>query len=275
MNNAPVFFISHGAPTFALEPGQLGPRLGDLGQRLSGASAILVVSPHWQTRNVSVMTTPKPGTVYDFGGFDPALYKLQYPAAGQPELAEEAVKLLREAGFAVDTDARRGLDHGAWVPLMHLRPQADVPVFQVSLPVSLDTAGALRLGRALAPLRKRGVVIVGSGSLTHNLYEFRQSASDVAPYAREFAAWTRDVVTQSEVERLVDYRKLAPHAERAHPTEEHFLPLLVTMGASATDEAAQLIEGGITYGVLAMDSYVWGLDETEATGAARQAGAVA
>jgi 4,5-DOPA dioxygenase extradiol len=275
MNNAPVFFISHGAPTFALEPGQLGPRLGAIGQRLSGASAILVVSPHWQTRNVSVMTTARPGTVYDFGGFDPALYKLQYPAEGQPELAAEAVKLLSEAGFAVDTDARRGLDHGAWVPLMHLRPQADLPVFQVSLPAALDTAGAVRLGRALAPLRRRGVVIVGSGSLTHNLYEFRQSASDVAPYAREFAAWTRNVVTEGEIDRLVDYRKLAPHAERAHPTEEHFLPLLVAVGAQATGEVAQVIEGGITHGVLAMDSYVWGLDETQAASAASQAGAVA
>ena len=275
MNNAPVFFISHGAPTFALEPGQLGPRLGAIGQRLSGASAILVVSPHWQTRTISVMTTARPGTVYDFGGFDPALYKLQYPAAGQPELAAEAVRLLGEAGFAVDTDARRGLDHGAWVPLMHLRPQADVPVFQVSLPAALDTAGAVRLGRALAPLRRRGVVIVGSGSLTHNLYEFRQSASDVAPYAREFAAWTRDVVTHGEIDRLVDYRRLAPHAERAHPTEEHFLPLLVAMGAQATGEAAQVIEGGITHGVLAMDSYVWGLDETQAASPASQAGAVA
>jgi 4,5-DOPA dioxygenase extradiol len=221
------------------------------------------------------MTTPRPGTVYDFGGFDPALYKLQYPVAGQPELAAEAVKLLGEAGFAVDTDARRGLDHGAWVPLMHLRPQADVPVFQVSLPVALDTAGAVRLGRALAPLRKRGVVIVGSGSLTHNLYEFRQSASDVAPYAHEFAAWTRNVVTQGEVERLIDYRRLAPHAERAHPTEEHFLPLLVAMGASTRDEAAQVIEGGITYGVLAMDSYVWGLAEMQAANPASEAGAVA
>jgi 4,5-DOPA dioxygenase extradiol len=132
-------------------------------------------------------------------------------------------------------------------------------VFQVSLPVGLDTAGAVRLGRALAPLRDRRVVILGSGSMTHNLYEFRQSASGGAAYAREFAAWTRTVIEHGELDRLVAYRKLAPHAERAHPTEEHFLPLLVAMGASDAGEPAQLIEGGITHGVLAMDSYAWGL----------------
>ncbi|WP_049622364.1 dioxygenase family protein [Frateuria defendens] len=256
-STAPVLFVSHGAPTFALDPGELGPRLAALGRRLDGLRAVLVVSPHWSTRGVKVMTAQVPSTVHDFGGFPEPLYALQYPAPGAPELAREAAALLAEAGFAVTPDAARGRDHGAWVPLLHLLPAARVPVFQVSLPHDLDTAGALRLGRALAPLRGRGVLIVGSGSLTHNLYEI--GAHSEAPYARDFTRWVREAVLAHDALRLRDYRHLAPAAERAHPTEEHFLPLLVALGASRDGEAAEVIEGGITYGVLSMESYGWGL----------------
>lgn len=259
MTSAPVLFISHGAPTFALEPGVLGPRLTALGRQLSGVQAVLVVSPHWQTRDVRVMTTPAPQTVHDFGGFPAALYELDYPAPGQPQLAAEAGQLLADAGFPVELDARRGLDHGAWVPLRHLLPQAQLPVFQVSMPHALDPGGALKLGQALAPLRERGVMIVASGSMTHNLYEFHPSVTTEAAYAREFTHWVRGTVQAGDVARLVAYRELAPHAERAHPTEEHFLPLLVAMGARAEGELAQVIEGGIRYGMLSMESYGWGL----------------
>lgn len=259
MSPAPVFFISHGAPTFALEPGKLGARLTALGKKLSGVKAVLVVSPHWETDGLRVMANKSPATLHDFGGFPQALYELQYPAPGHLQFAAEASQLLVEAGFKVSLDDERGLDHGAWVPLMHLLPAADIPVFQVSMPHTLDAAGALRLGRALAPLRQRGVLIVGSGSMTHNLYEFRQSGTGEAAYAREFAAWVRQAVLVDAADRLVDYRRLAPHAGRAHPTEEHFLPLLVAIGANGGDGAAQVIEGGITYGVLSMESYAWGL----------------
>jgi 4,5-DOPA dioxygenase extradiol len=254
---APALFISHGAPTFALEPGILGPRLTSLGEKLDGIKAVLVVSPHWQTRGIHVMTTPAPETIHDFGGFPRELYALRYPARGEPGIGADAARLLREAGFEVTLDGRRGLDHGTWVPMRFLLPEANVPVFQVSMPVDLDPEGALRLGRALAPLRKRGVLIVGSGSLTHNLHEFRQDVKD-PEYAREFASWIADAVVARAGKKLVDYRRLAPHAERAHPTEEHFLPLLVAMGASSDDEIPQRIEGGMTYGTLSMDSYAWG-----------------
>ena len=261
---APVFFISHGAPTFALDPGQLGANLRAMGQQLAGARAVLVVSPHWQTRALQVMSTPKPETIHDFGGFPPALYQLQYPAPGQPELAQQAIALLTQAGWPATADDQRGLDHGAWVPLMHLLPQARVPVFQVSMPHQLDPAGALALGRALAPLRDQGVLIIGSGSLTHNLYDIQPPASAALAYAVEFVHWTRQAVTRADAAALLDYRRLAPHAERAHPTEEHLLPLLVALGASHESEAAQVIAGDITYGVLSMESYVWGLDTTAA-----------
>ena len=266
MTKTPVFFISHGAPTFALEPGQLGPRLQALGQALSDVKAVLVVSPHWQTHQAVAMTTASPATVHDFGGFASELYTLQYPAQGHPQLALEAARLLSRAGFEAGVDEQRGLDHGAWVPLRYLRPDADLPVFQVSMPISLNTASALRLGQALAPLREQGVLIVASGSLTHNLYEFRGPTTQVAPYAVEFVDWARQAVIDHDVEKLLTYRQLAPHAARAHPSEEHFLPLLVAMGARTDDEPAQVIEGGILYGMLSMESYSWGLP-TRATSA--------
>jgi 4,5-DOPA dioxygenase extradiol len=259
MTTAPALFISHGAPTFALEPGQLGPRLTAAGQALPRPRAVLVVSPHWMTRGLRVSTDAAPATVHDFGGFPRALYELQYPAAGAPELAARTVEVLRAAGWPAEAQPHQGLDHGAWVPLRFLYPEADVPVFQVSLPAGLAPADAYRLGQALRPLREEGVMVVGSGSLTHNLYEFRMfDEGEQADYAREFAAWIRQAVEAGDHARLVSAMERAPHAQRAHPTTEHFLPLLVAAGAAAGEERVQTLEGGITYGVISMDSYLFG-----------------
>ena len=258
MPRAPSLFVSHGSPMFALEPGLLGPNLQRIGERLTALTAIVVVSPHWQTRGVRVGGAASPETIHDFGGFPPPLYALQYPVRGAPELASQTVDLLRTAGFDAALDPHRGLDHGAWVPLRYLKPDGDVPVLQVSLPLDLDAAGALRLGAALKPLRERGVLVVGSGSLTHNLYEFRQHIRD-PEYAQAFADWIADAVARGDVDALVDYRARAPHAARAHPTEEHYLPLLVALGASDLDEPRHRVEGGMTYGVLSMDSFGFGL----------------
>jgi 4,5-DOPA dioxygenase extradiol len=258
MTAVPSLFISHGSPMFALEPGLLGTNLRALGQSLRDVAAVLVVSPHWQPPDLRVGSSVAPETLHDFAGFPAPLYELQYPAPGAPALAQDAAHLLAQAGFEVVLDERRGLDHGAWVPLRHLFPDADKPVFQVSLPRDIDAAGALRLGRALAPLRERGVLIVGSGSLTHNLYEFRQHVHD-PEYAQEFADWVRDALAARDVAALIDYRRRAPHAARAHPSEEHYLPLLVAAGASDDRDATRLIEGGMTYDVLSMDSFAFGL----------------
>jgi 4,5-DOPA dioxygenase extradiol len=261
MNQAPVLFISHGAPTFALEPGVLGPQLQALGQQLDNIKAVLVVSPHWQTRDVKVMSTPQPETVHDFGGFPAPLYELHYPARGHAELAAETARLLSDAGYTTTLEERRGLDHGAWVPLFHLLPAHQVPVFQVSMPHTLNTAQALRLGQVLAPLREQGVLILASGSMTHNLYDLRQPDARPEPYAYEFASWVRRAVLANTQDDLVNYRARAPYAERAHPTEEHFLPLLVALGATLAGDTARPLEGGITHGVLSMDSYVWGMPD--------------
>jgi 4,5-DOPA dioxygenase extradiol len=255
---APALFVSHGAPTFALEPGLLGPKLTQLGQQLSGLTAVAVVSAHWQTPGVQVMRTPKPETIHDFGGFPPALYRLQYPAPGAPALAGDTAALLEAAGFDVSFDDGRGLDHGVWVPMLYLLPAARIPVFQVSLPLAFDAENALKLGRALRPLRQQGVLVMGSGSLTHNLREVGQTDPNRTRYALEFTSWIRRHVRERGLSALTDYRRRAPHAERAHPTEEHFLPLMVAVGASDNDDAIDVIEGGMTYGVLSMESYVFG-----------------
>jgi len=261
MKAAPAMFVSHGSPMFAVEPGMLGPHLQQIGRALSpDVTAVLVVSAHWQSPGVRVMATRAPKTVHDFGGFPEVLYRLQYTPSGAPALAADVADLLSAAGFVVAGDDARGLDHGAWVPLRYLFPDADVPALQVSLPSGIDAAGALRLGQALAPLRGRGVLVIGSGSLTHNLHEFRQHVRD-PEYAQRFADWVRDAVLRRDVDALVDYRRRAPHAARAHPTEEHYLPLLVAVGASTADDRAELIAGGMTYGVLSMDSFGFGLPE--------------
>ncbi|MFO1195108.1 MAG: class III extradiol ring-cleavage dioxygenase [Rhodoferax sp.] len=260
MSVLPTLFVSHGAPTFAIEPGLAGAQLQALGRALGTPQAILVVSPHWMTPQIEITASARPATVHDFGGFPRALYSLQYPAPGAPALAERIRQLLASRGLPARLEPQRGLDHGAWVPLMHLYPGAQVPVLQVSLPFDTDAAGAFALGQALAPLAREGVLIVGSGSLTHNLHEFRAGASHTAPYAAEFAAWVRQAVRDGATIRLQQTLELAPHAARAHPTPEHFLPLLVAAGAAGAALPATVLDGGIRHGVLAMESYVFGAE---------------
>jgi 4,5-DOPA dioxygenase extradiol len=204
------------------------------------------------------MRTAAPQTMHDFGGFPPALYQLQYPAPGAPTVAGDAAELLEAHGFHVKFDDLRGLDHGVWVPLRYLLPAATTPVFQISMPLELTGQQALLLGRALAPLRQRGVLVMGSGSLTHNLSEFFSNGLGAAPYAVEFVDWIRRHVESHDIDALVNYRRLAPHAARAHPTEEHFLPLLVALGASDAAEQVRVLEGEMVNGVLSMESYVFG-----------------
>jgi 4,5-DOPA dioxygenase extradiol len=258
MHRLPTLFVSHGAPTFAIEPGLAGPKLTALGQALPRPLAVLVVSPHWMTPIPRVSLVARPQTIHDFGGFAPALYEITYPVNGHPALAQRALEVLGDAGWTPAPDERRGLDHGAWVPLRHLYPAADVPAFQVSLPSRLDADSAWAFGAALAPLADEGVLIVGSGSLTHNLSEFRTGAGRDEAYAAEFAAWVRDAVVHGDSVRLRQTLELAPHAKRAHPTTEHFWPLLVAAGAAAAALPATVVEGGITHGVLAMDSFLFG-----------------
>ena len=245
---------------FALEPGQAGPALTALGEQLPRPKAIAVISPHWMTRGAAVCFAEKPETIHDFGGFDPRLYQMQYPALARIEYAQSAMKMLAKTGWNPVATDQWGLDHGAWVPLMYLYPKADIPVFQISLPAGLSTAQAVQYGQALQGLREEGVLIIGTGSLTHNLSEFRGGRdvnAPVLPYVTEFAAWVREAALRGDVDSLIHTFERAPHAKRAHPSDEHYLPLLVAMGASNSC-AAELIDGGVAYGILSMDGFIFG-----------------
>jgi 4,5-DOPA dioxygenase extradiol len=265
MSTMPSLFISHGSPEYALHPGYSGAQLTDLGLALPRPAAILIVSPHWMTRGIRIAVAPNPKMIYDFGGFDPALRQMRYPAHGHLGFAQRAHTLLNDAGFPATLDADYGLDHGAWVPLMHLYPRADVPVFQVSLPVDTDSASAVRLGRALAPLALEGVLIIGSGSLTHNLYEMAIN-QPTYEYVIEFTEWVRNALLAGDWAAVEKTLERAPHAQRAHPTTEHFLPLLVALGAAdlpplqAQTAATKVtvLEGGYTLSAIAMESYLFG-----------------
>jgi 4,5-DOPA dioxygenase extradiol len=253
----PSVFISHGAPTYALEPGIAGPQLAALGASLK-PKAVLIMSPHWMTREVAVSTVALPKTIHDFGGFPEPLYRLQYPAQGSPEFAFKALQLFRAAGLPAVASDSYGLDHGAWVPMMHMFAKADYPVFQVSMPSRLNLESAYALGAILKPLRDEGVLIIGSGSLTHNLYEIERDNPNAAKYVQDFQSWIRHRVVGADLAALLKADSLAPDFARAHPSTEHFLPLLFAAGASGTGETVSVLEGGIEHHVLSMESYVFG-----------------
>jgi 4,5-DOPA dioxygenase extradiol len=211
-------------------------------------------------------TGNRPETIHDFGGFPPALYDLRYPASGAPELAQRAIDLIRGAGMAANGNGCRGLDHGAWVPLLHMYPQADVPVVQISLQTQLGAAHHLRLGEILAPLREEGVLIVGSGHLTHNLREWiavarthrmQPAETEAEPYVRQFGDWVDDALRCDDRDRLGHWLELAPHARRAHPTDEHFLPLAFAFGAAGPAPRVERFDLGVDSGLLAMDAYAF------------------
>lgn len=267
----PLLFVSHGAPSFAIEPGLAGKHLAELGRELPRPDAIVVLSPHWMTRGqVSVTANTAPSTIHDFGGFPEALYQIQYPAPGAPALAAKIANMLHDAGWNSRLDLKRGLDHGAWVPLLYLMPDADIPVIQVSMPTSLDTRGAWKLGLALKPLREMNVLIVASGSLTHNLYEFRGATPHGAQYVKDFAAWTAKTLASGSLDQLLDYKQYAPSADRAHPTDEHYLPLFVALGAAGESYQVRVIEGGVSHGVLSMDSYLFASTDSDHPASAQQ-----
>lgn len=255
----PVLFVSHGSPMFALEAGATGPVLTQWGKELRAQfpqlRGVVIMSPHWMAQGVQVMSNPQPATWHDFGGFPRALYQLQYPASGFPALAHEVLDLLQQAGIAATADAQRPMDHGAWVPLMHVLPEADVPVVQVALPAHADARGVYALGRALQRLREQGVLIVASGSMTHNLREFFGGAQETADYVVQFSRWVEKQVQAGEIDTLFDWQLRAPHALRAHPSDEHFLPLYFALGAGGENAKAHYLSREVMYGTLAMDAF--------------------
>jgi len=255
----PVLFVSHGAPTLPIEPGVTGASWRKLGEQLPKPSTILVISAHWDTPVPTISRAEQPETIHDFYGFPAELYKLQYPAPGAPETALIVVALLQQAGIPVQLDDARGLDHGAWVPLSLMYPQADIPVAQLSLQSERTPAWHIALGRALRPLREQGVLIVGSGSITHNLRAiFKHPQGEPAPkWVTEFCDWIAEKIAANDLEALSSYRSLAPHAVQNHPTDEHLLPLFVALGAADKIEESARLNHVMTYGMLAMDAWLF------------------
>lgn len=249
----PVLFLSHGSPMHALQPGAVRAVWQGIARDLPRPRAILIASAHWETDIPAVTGTATPETIHDFYGFPKPLYEIRYPAPGSPELASRAVGLLKKSGFNSKEDPIRGLDHGAWSPLLHMYPKADVPVVQVAVQTELGPRHHLELGRALAPLAAEGVLIIGSGHMTHNLRE--RSGNGPLAYASEFQAWVKDKIEAKDFDSLVNYRALNPHGVRAHPTDEHFLPLFVALGAAGREYRSERLYDGIETGSLAMDAY--------------------
>ena len=253
----PSLFISHGSPMLALEPGASGPALKRLAAELPRPTAIVLVSAHWESPDLRVASNPAPETWHDFGGFPPALFAVQYPAPGEPALAARIAALLADNGLPTRLDARRPFDHGAWVPLSLMYPDADIPVVQVSLPSQLGPAGQTKVGHALAALRSEGVLIIGSGSITHNLRELDWHAGpeSIEPWAKAFRDWMIDKLAADDETALHAYRTHAPFAAKNHPSDEHLLPLYFARAAGGPFSIAHQ---GWTLGALGMDIYRFG-----------------
>ena len=253
----PSLFISHGSPMLALQPGESGPALARLAAEMPRPRAIVMVSAHWESHELLVNGNPQPETWHDFGGFAAELFAVQYPAPGLPDLTREVVELLAASDLPARIDSRRPFDHGVWVPLSLMYPQADIPVVQISLPSRQGPELQTRIGKALAGLRSDGVLIIGSGSITHNLGELNWNGDSarVEPWAQAFRDWMIDKLASDDESALHQYRSLAPHAVRAHPSDEHLLPLYFARGAG--DEFS-IAHQGFTMGALGMDIYRFG-----------------
>jgi len=253
----PTLFVSHGAPTLIIETSPGRAFLAGLGERLGRPSAILAVSAHWMTAEPAVSSAPQPQTVHDFYGFPDELYAMRYPAPGVPELATRALGLMRDAGLTASADPEQGLDHGAWVPLMLMYPQADIPVAQLSVQPRHSAADHIALGRALAPLRDQGVLILASGGAVHNLRDFRFGATKAAAWADAFARWLDETLTAGDVDAIAHWRERCPEARLAHPTDEHFLPLPVALGAAGPTPRAERLHSGFEHGSIGMQAYAF------------------
>ena len=239
----------------ALHAGAASKAWAALAGRLPRPRAFLIASAHWETDTPRLTGAARPETIHDFFGFPRPLYAIRYPAAGAPDVAERARTLLQNAGFDALVDARRGLDHGAWSPLLHMYPHGDIPVVQVSVQSALGPRHHVALGRALAPLSTENILIVGSGHMTHNLRDRLADGAAPVAYAAEFQAWTDAAIRAHDFDALENYRTRSTHGVRAHPAEEHFLPLFIALGAAARDFGVERVHDGIESGVLAMDAY--------------------
>lgn len=260
ISKQPVLFVPHGAPTFVLRPGAAGAALANAARTLSRPRAIVIISAHWDTVTPTVGFADRLDTMHDFWGFPEELYTLRYPATGCREAAQEVVAAIQTAGLPVQADPQRGLDHGAWIPLRLMFPDADIPVIPLSIQSQGGPESAYRLGQALASLVARGFLIIASGNITHNLRDFQKAGrngNQTPAYVREFTEWVADRLAARDIPNLLDYRRQAPEAVKAHPTDEHLLPLYVALGAAGDPAKIRRFHTGIDDYVIAMDAYAF------------------
>lgn len=259
MSAFPALYISHGSPMLLLQNSEAKDFLSGFGRELGRPAAILVASAHFETAEPRLTADQEPEMIYDFGGFPRALYETTYEAPGDPALAERAARLLTESGMPAATIKDRGFDHGTWVPLKLLYPDAKIPVVQLSVQPRAGAAHHVALGMALSALRADGVLIIGSGSLTHNLSElFRHGRELDAPapdWVTRFGEWSKERIEAGDLDAVAHYRSRAPFARENHPTEEHFLPLPFAMGAAGKGARGRRVHSSRQYGVLMMDAY--------------------
>lgn len=260
MTTQPALFVSHGSPMIMFEPSPAREFLAGLAGQVERPDAIVMISAHHDMAEAVVTSIEAPATIHDFGGFPQKLFDLRYPAKGDPALAAEVAALVGETGTPVFLDPRRGLDHGAWVPLMLAWPDADVPVVQLSISSAHAPEWHYRIGQALTPLRDRNILIIGSGSLTHNLraifVEGRDHDAAVPDWAAAFADWMKARMDAGDTDAVLNAVDRAPFGKQNHPTMDHILPLFTAMGAGGA--AAQRLHHSYTYGVLSMDAYRFG-----------------
>ncbi|HZL58264.1 MAG TPA: 4,5-DOPA dioxygenase extradiol [Stellaceae bacterium] len=255
MATLPTLFISHGSPMVALDSGEAGCAWAKLGRELPRPQSILSVSAHWNTRDPVVSAAPTNDTIHDFHGFPEALYRVRYPAPGAPDLAARVADLLEAAKMPIGIDPERGLDHGAYVPLMNMFPDADIPVAQLSVQPQRDARWHMKIGRALAKLRDEGVLIVASGGAVHNLREMARDGGDTPDWARNFDDWLARTLAAGNEADFLDWDKKGPEAKRAQPTPEHFLPIFVAYGAAGDHPQATPLFKGFTLGSMSMAAY--------------------
>jgi 4,5-DOPA dioxygenase extradiol len=268
MSALPSLFVSHGTPMLALADDDFTESLRRFAEHLpEKPQAIVVVSAHGTSNDHSVEVTA--GTrnhlVYDFKGFPGELYQMEYPCPGAPELAVKIAGLLSSAAFEVSLDTSGGLDHGVWIPLRLMFPEADIPVIQIATPLRADAAQLLKIGKALAPLRNEGVLLMGSGGAVHNLRELQwhQKNAQAQPWAAEFERWLIKTLIKKDVDALIHFAEEAPQAALAHPTSEHFLPILFTVGSALSGDQAIPIYEGVQYETLSMLSFALSEKKTE------------
>lgn len=247
----PALFIGHGSPMNAIEDSEFSRAWAEAARSLPKPKAVLCISAHWETDGTRVTAMEQPKTIHDFHGFPPALHEKQYPAPGSPELARMTVETLKDSHAELDVEW--GLDHGAWAVLCRMYPRADVPVIQLSLDQRKEPAFHYELGRELRALRKKGVLIIGSGNMVHNLREvvWKDTAYD---WALEFDARMKDLILSGDHKAIVDYSKLGRSARLAVPTAEHYLPLLYVLGAQDKGDSVGFFADRVTLGSMSMRS---------------------